>query len=204
MGKVSRTELERLLIELLPKAYFDLAKSAEPQSRETLKRFEQCYRMGFEAAPVDLRRTVTRRFLFILENESEYVVQSYEGCFFRCADLEYLDEQERALVKMHFFASLSKQASIPLVTAAAGVGAFLETEEEARAFFVPLVLNLLEEKDEALSAAIVRRASEEHKRLSAENQRSVASWLVRLKRSVEREGRHPVRAIERLETALAG
>jgi hypothetical protein len=204
MGKISRTELERLLIELLPKAYLEMAGPAEPQSKETLKRFEQCYRLGFEAAPADLKRTVTNRFLFILENESEFVVQCYEGCFFRGADLEYLETQERAIVKTHFFASLAKHASVALVNAAAGVGAFLETEEDARAFFVPLVLNLLEEKDEALSAAIIRRASEEFKRLSPENQRSVGSWLGRLKRSVQREGGRAATAVERLESALAG
>jgi hypothetical protein len=203
VGKVSRVELERLLIELLPKAYFELAKSAEPSDEETLKRIEMCYRLGFEVASPDSKRTVIRRFLYILEHECEFVVQCYEGCFFRGSDLEYLAGEERSMVKEHFFASISKQPSLALVNAAAGVGAFLETEEDARSFFVPLVLHLLEGKDEALCSAIVKRVSEEFRLLSQENQKSVGGWVGRLCRSVQLNGTHQT-AAKRLGAALAG
>jgi hypothetical protein len=204
LRKISRLELERLLIELLPKTYFELAKQGEPQAAQTLRHFEQCFRVAFELAPVDSKRAIARQFVSILENESEYVVQCYESCFFRGSDLEYLDEEERGIVKTHFFASLSKQITPALANAAAGMGAFLASEQDTRAFFVPLVLGLTDERDGGLTAAIVKRISEEHKLLSEQNRRSIASWIGRLRWSLEKEGRRSgVAAIALLDSALA-
>jgi hypothetical protein len=202
LGKIGRLELERLLVDLLPRVYFDTAKLGEPQTGDTLKHFEQCFRMALELAPEDLKRTVAKRFVYILENESEYIVQCYESCFFRGSDLKFLDEESRAIVKTHFFASLGKKVIFPLVNAAAGMGEFLVSEEDARAFFVPLVLGLMDEGDESLAAAVIKRIIEEYGLLSDLNRRSVASWISRLQWSLQREGRRPV-AVQRLEAALA-
>jgi len=203
LEKMSSIELERLLVELLPKLYFESVKVLEPRTEETLARIEQCYRLAFEIAPVELKRTVAGRFLSILENESEFVVRSYESRFFRGSDLEFLDEGGRAVVLAHFFASLAKQASVQLAGAAAGMGRFLATEEDTRSFFVPLVMNLFEGTDEALAAAILKRISEEYKLLSESNRRSVGSWIGRLKWSVRQEGHPPRKAMEGLESALS-
>jgi hypothetical protein len=201
LGKIGRLELERLLTDLLPKAHSDMAKRGEAQTGDVLKRLEQSFRMALELAPAELQRAVAQRFVYILENESEYVVQSYENCFFRGSDLKFLEEESRAIVKTHFFASLGKKVTFPLVNAATGMGEFLITEGDARAFFVPLVLSLVDEKDEALAAAAARRVGEEYGLLSAQNRKSVASWIGRLQWSLQKEGRRP-EAFERLEAAL--
>ena len=58
LGKIGRVELERLLTNVAPKAHFEAAKSAESEAGETLDRLERCYRMAFDLAPADLKRTV--------------------------------------------------------------------------------------------------------------------------------------------------
>jgi hypothetical protein len=203
LRKLGRAELEKLLLELLPKAYFETAKSGDPQTADTLKRFELCFRQVFDSAPADLKRMVVAKFLGILENESEYIIQSYQSSFFRASDLQYLDDEGRAIVKAHFLANLTKQVSLPLLNASAGMADFLGTEEESRAFFVPLVISLIEQTDERLAAATLRRIGEELARLSVQNRKSIAGWIGRLRRSLQQDARErAVAVIARLESAL--
>ena len=203
LRKLGRAELEKLLLELLPKAYFETAKSGDPQTAGTLKRFELCFRQAFDSAPAELKRMVAAKFLSILENESEYIIQSYQSSFFRASDLQYLDDEGRAIVKAHFLANLAKQVSLPLLNASAGMAEFLGTEEESRAFFVPLVLSLIEQTDERLAAATLRRIGEELARLSGQNRKSIAGWIGRLRRSLQQDARErAVAVIARLESAL--
>ena len=204
LGKLSRAELEKLLVESLPKAYFETAKSDDRYTASTLKRIELCFRLAFDSAPVELKRMVAAKFLTILENESEYIVQSYQCSFFRASDLEFLDDEGRAIVKAHFLASLAKQVTFPLLNASVGMADFLETEEESRAFFVPLVMSLVEQTDESLAAATLRRIGEELGRLSGQNRKSIAGWIGRLRRSLEQDaGQRGPEVVARLESALA-
>ena len=204
VGKISRAELERLLTHFVPKAFFEAAKSAEPGTSETLDRLERCYRTGFDLAPPDLKRIVAKRFLEVLENESEFVVQTHQTRFFRGSDAAFLDEQERSIVKAHLFATLEKNVPLALVKAADGIGAFLKAEQETRAFFVPLVLSLLETRDESFMQACFRRVVEESRLLADEQRRNLLGWVGRLRWSLEKEGRtSATAAIARLEALLA-
>ncbi len=200
MREISNLELSVITAELQPLVGARLQKFYELAEGEFRAEFFLPGK-GTRDLAVELKRRVAQRFVYILENESEYVVQSYENCFFRGSDLEFLEEESRAIVKTHFFASLGKKVTFPLVNAAAGMGEFLVTEGDARAFFVPLVLSLVDEKDEALAAAATRRVGEEYGLLSAQNRKSVASWIGRLQWSLQKEGRRP-EAFERLEAAL--
>jgi hypothetical protein len=203
VGKISRVELERLLLDLIPKTYFETAKLAEPRDAETLKRLEQCYRTAFDVAPSDLKKAATKKFVQVLENESEYVVQCYEGAFFRGADLAFLNDEERSIVLAHFLASLEKKATHSLVNAAAGMGQFLRTEEDVRAFFVPFILSVLTQSDKTLSGAIVSRISEEFARLPEPHKGTISGLVRRLHCSTIIEERASA-AIARLDSALAG
>lgn len=203
LNKISRAEMERLLIDLLPKAYFEAGR-AEPRDEGIRQRAEHCFRMAMEMAPLELKRAAARRFLFILENESEYVVQGYESGLFRGSDLRYLEEEERAVVKAHFFASLAKKATPALVNAAAGIGEFLTSEEDLRSFYVPVTLSLLEDNGEEAHAAAVRRICDELARSTPAGRRAVAGWIGRLRWSLEQGGRAEAAArIAHLESLIA-
>jgi len=203
LRKLSRAELERLLLELLPKAYLEGARSPDPQAQEPLPRLASCFRLAFDAAPEEIKRQAAARFLTVLENESEFVVQAYQGAFFRASDLEYLDEQERAAIKAHFLSCLSKALTPALVAAAAGMGRFLSSENETRAFFVPLVTQLLQQKEEAARAAMERRIVEEFASLAPGLRKGLLSWIARLRWSLEKEGAaDSAAALRRLEKRL--
>lgn len=201
--KISRPEIERLLLDLLPKAYFETLRQEDGNAGATLARLARCYRLAFDAAPDDVKRAAARRFVDVLENESEFVVQTYQSRFFRGGDLAYLDPDERALVLAHLFAVLQQRAPGALVAACEGIGPYLSSEEDARGFFVPLVAGLLGEEDRAAAEAIERRILEEAARLAEARRRSILDWLGRLRWSLERDG-HPAGAarLEGLLTAL--
>ncbi len=201
--KLSRAELEELLTVSIPKAYFETAKSTEAGAVETLDRLELCYRVGFDLAPADLKRTFAKRFIEVLENESEFVVQTHQTRFFKGSDAAYLDEEELSVLKSHLFATLEKKIPIALVNALAGMGAFLRNEEETRAFFIPLVLGTLELDDARFSQACFRRVLEEYRLLPPEQRRALASWAGRLRWSLQAEGRAGAAAkVANLESAL--
>jgi hypothetical protein len=203
LRKISRSELERLLVEALPKACFEPTTDGEPQPEAVRQRLEQSYRRAFETAPVEVRKAAANRFLYVLENESEFVVQAYESSFFRAADMKYLDGEGRSIVKSHFLASLSKHVTPALLNASEGMADYLEDEEETRTFFVPLVLSLLHQSGEAGIQAALRCIARELARLSPQNRQAITSWIGRLRWSLERESRTDDAAIiRRLEADL--
>ncbi|MCL6544356.1 MAG: hypothetical protein K6T61_03945 [Bryobacteraceae bacterium] len=204
LRKLSRAELERLLLDLLPKAYLEGARSPDPQAQEPLPRLASCFRLAFDAAPEEIKRQAAARFLSVLENESEFVVQAYQTAFFRASDLEYLNEEQSAAIKAHFLSCLSKPLTPALVAAAAGMGRFLSNENEARAFFVPLVTQLLRPEGEAIKAALERRIVEEFTGLAPALRKGLLSWIARLGWSLEKEGASESAAVlRRLERRLA-
>ena len=201
--KTSQHELKRLLLEVAPKTYLELAQTPAAESVPVLRNLQQCFRLGFELAPEELKQQVARRFISVLEEESEFAVRVYETCLFRASDLRYLDENDRNVVKAHFFASLAAEVTPALLEAAAGMGSHLVSDEDTRAFFVPLVMRLLETDREPLRAAILKRFREEYARASETSRRSVLSWLNRLKGFLLQEGRRPaIAALELLQATL--
>ncbi len=187
--KISRAETERLLLESLPKAYFDAAKQDDGSDPAVLARLARCFRLAFDAAPEDLKRRVARRFVDVIENESEYVVQTYQVNFFSGGDMAFLGREQRALVLTHLLAVLQKRVTAPLARAVAGIGPYLEAEADVRGFFVPLVLGLLGGMNGEVRAEVGRRVLEEAARLSQANRTSIASWIGRLRWNLEKEGR---------------
>ncbi len=201
VAKISRPEIDRLLLELLPKAYFETLRQEDGNAEAALARLARCYRLAFEAAPEDVKRAVARRFVEVLENESEFVVQTYQLRFFRGGDLAYLEPDERALVLAHLFAVLQQRAPAALVAACEGIGPYLASEDDVRGFFVPLVAALLGAEEPAEVGAIERRILEEAASLASASRRSIFDWLGRLRWSLERDGR--LAGAARLENLLA-
>ncbi|HSB14570.1 MAG TPA: hypothetical protein VLE22_08925 [Bryobacteraceae bacterium] len=189
LRKMNEQELERLLIEAIPNAYLDGARFQPQEKEAALQHLARCFRMALALASDGLKRKVVKRYIGVLEHESEYTVRAYETQFFRGTDLKFLDAEEREVVKRHFVSSLSRNFSPELVEAAEGMGAFLESEEEARAFFVPLVLRMIDEKDETQRTAIRDRVLNEYRITSEQNQQMLRSWTARLKGFLRREGR---------------
>ncbi len=206
--KISRTEMERLLLDVLPKTYLDTLRQEGGNAGPALHRLERCYRLAVDAAPEEVKRAAARRFVDVLENESEFVVQTYQWHFFRGGDLAYLEPEQRAMVVAHLLAVLQQRAPAALAAACEGIGPYLESEQDVRSFFAALVAGLLGAQEGAEAAAIERRILEETARLSDANRTGILNWLGRLRWSVERDGRMAdavrlVRLIDALAPARA-
>jgi hypothetical protein len=203
LRRTTQYELERLLIEGIPRAYLDLERLPEAETGPTLKNLEACFRLAFDMASEDVRRRVARRYLSVLEEESEHTVRLYESRFFRGADLRFLEEKEREIVKTHFFASLARVVNEALLNAAEGFGAFLNSEHDARAFFVPLLMAMLDSPDRKFRAMAGKRFREEFQRAAEDIQRPIRRWVGRVRVSLERESQSGgVEAIEGLEASI--
>jgi len=202
LNRTGRQELDRLVLDLLPRTYLDIARSDEPGREETLGRLELCYRLALDSAPDELKRQAARRFVEVLENESEFVVQCYQTAFFRGADLAYLEPEQRRLVKAHFLASLEKRPSANLIRAAGGMGSFLENEQEVRGFFLPLLLGLIQTSDKDTAAAAEKGLLQEYGRLGIAFQRNVRGWISRLRWSLKAVEDPAAAQLEALESML--
>ncbi len=202
LRKMNDTELERLILDSIPSAYIEAGRTRGAQPSDvTLQSLSRCYREALRLAPEETKRKAAKKYVGVLESESEHTVRVYEAFFLRGDHLEFLTGEEQTLVKTHFFASLSGNFGAALVDAAEGMGTYLESEEEARAFFVPLVLRMIDEKDESQQAAIRERIAKEYRITPERNRRMLRSWAARFKNSLVRGDRQmAIAALERLES----
>jgi hypothetical protein len=128
---------------------------------------------------------------------------SADPAAFRAADLLRLEEPERTAAKESYLRSLSRDPSPGVFEAASGLGVFLTSERDARAFFVPLAAALVDARDEETKQSLRRRFREEHALTSPDNRRVVRGWIQRVKHSLQRETkRAALESIEALETDL--
>jgi len=132
---VPEFEIERLLLRVIPKRYFELDTARgefEPEpDTERQARLATCFRSAFEIASEEIKKEVTTNFLSILRNEDEYKVLTYETAFFRAADLQYLSAAQAKLVKDHLLSRIKTNISTELVAAFDGLPAFIEKEDIA-------------------------------------------------------------------------
>jgi hypothetical protein len=148
-------ELERLLIDLLPTAYFAAIEdpNAEPGYEEHLL---VCYRSVFELASEEIKTNVCKHIYTIYRNDLETTVNAYEDKFFRASDLNYLVENERDFIKIHFLKRLDVRSIEAGIYHLEGIGPFLTTPAEARIVAVKLLSE--SEGEDALAVNVTQPA----------------------------------------------
>ena len=99
-----KPEIERLLMDVLPGAYFQAIADPDSPSEQD-QHLAVCHRKVFDAAEPDVREKVTKNLYRICRKEQEATVLIYENQFFRGSDLVYLSGPERQLIKDHFLYS---------------------------------------------------------------------------------------------------
>lgn len=134
--QVSEYELKRLLVEIVPDAYFAELEGEYP--REGFLRSQSAqYRSAFAYARDEVKRSAMRSYAKILRETHGTLVEIYERKFFLAEHLGWVDADDEALVKEHLIAQLD-DPDAALIAAAAGIGAFL-SEEDASVFVDRLV-----------------------------------------------------------------
>jgi hypothetical protein len=124
---------------------------------------------------------------------------------FRVGELQPLEETDRCAIKAFFFEQLNRWHGAGLVDAAGGMGAYLTSEREARAFFVPLVSALVDSQSEDARSSLALRIEQEYAITSPDNRRAIRRWIQRVKRSLARQNKTAALAIvQALESRLMG
>jgi hypothetical protein len=136
--KTNPTEVERLLIKVLPEAYSEYVRSEELGVIEHLERsFTLCFRTAFDQASDALKKRVAERFVEIIKEESDWAILGYGQLFFRASDLQYLATDDIDLVKKYLLDRLENSPSEWLTTVS-GISRFVSSEEVVE-FIDPLV-----------------------------------------------------------------
>lgn len=102
--EVSELEQERLLVELIPEAYFAAPEPSEDNDWRVsplLGRLKSAYRVVFDFVSEDIRRKAVAAFVRVLREEDGNKVTAYTNSFFKPADLSYVNEKQVAMVRQH-------------------------------------------------------------------------------------------------------
>lgn len=155
LREVSSDEIERLLLDVLPAAYF--AELEFGHDIGLLDTYGRLFRECFGLAPEDVCKKVMAKYVKVLKEESGARVETYEQEFFRATDLAFVSKKDRDLVKAHLLSRLKEGPNPSLLRAADGIGTFLE-EEDVVAFVDPLVRECLANGPNAAQAKEVLEA----------------------------------------------
>ena len=120
-------ELRRLLLRVLPSAYVDSCAD-DYEDPTVAARLQHLFREGIKVANKDLRAFVGSRFVTVLKEEPEGVVQCYEMGLFRGSDLAFIEDRDQPLVIAHFFGTMRQGLSDSVLEAARGITASLHGE----------------------------------------------------------------------------
>ncbi len=123
INSVNTIERRRLLLNILPERYFELIFLDEQPNK--LKSLEECFRNVFSSVSEDVTKEVTKRFITILKEDSEYNVINYGNAFFRTSDLMFLDAEDKAMAITHLMGRYEKNLNEPLLTVINGVTKYL-------------------------------------------------------------------------------
>lgn len=130
LKEVHDTERARLLLDVIPKAHFQLADdplaTLGAGENPHFSNLRACYRRIFGLVDEEVRKEATKAFVSIIKDETEQKVREHGRAFFLAKDLIYLSEPEQSLVKEHVFSRL-RQSELPTadLRVAQGLGCFL-------------------------------------------------------------------------------
>src|ERR1039457_905861 len=123
-----KPEIERLLMDVLPGAYFQAIADPDSPSEQD-QHLAVCHRKVFDAAEPDVREKVTKNLYRICRREQEATVLIYESQFFKGSDLSYLSENERRFIKDHLLPRVEVETLAEMLYSLVGIGPFLDPEE---------------------------------------------------------------------------
>jgi hypothetical protein len=170
LSDTPKAEIERLLIDVLPKAYFD-AVADQNSTPDEDSHLQVCYRKVFDAAEKDVRIRVTKNVYKVYRTKPEPTVLVYEEQFFRGSDLAYLSENERRFIKAHFLPRISAETLGDLLYNIVGIGPFLDTDEAAT--LIEVLIAGMHSDDEDLVKRARARLLNEYSKMAVESRTAV-------------------------------
>lgn len=106
---IQETELEKLLLKIIPDRYFELLnEEPDPYTDETLEALQKCFHKVFENVPEEIKTKVMQRHIWILKNEASYKIDLYENIFFKNPYFKHVPiSSDRKFIKDRLFALVS-------------------------------------------------------------------------------------------------
>lgn len=99
---VHESELERLLLDIIPSGYTDSAEMSFEESDAIADRLQKAFRIIFNTVSKSIKTKVVNHFVQILKNNSGTEVDSYAHAFFIPSDITYLQEKDIPIVKEYY------------------------------------------------------------------------------------------------------
>jgi hypothetical protein len=171
LSDTPKHEIERLLIDVLPRAFLHAIKDQGSTAEED-RHLVVCHRNVFDAAPQDIKAKVTKNLYKIYRSAQEPAVVIYEENFFRGSDLIYLSEDERRFIKAHFLPRVSLETLHDLLYNLVGIGPFLDPEE---ANSLGTILMLAQGEDKSLAERALVRLLNEYVKMTSDSRAEVRS-----------------------------
>mgnify|MGYP001566339287 CR=1 FL=1 len=140
--EVSERQQERLLLELLPEAYFSLYPATEPWDQPELDRLAGAYRIVFDGVTDDLRRKAVTEFVRVLREEDGNKVNIYTNSFFKTSDLKFVAVNHAAMVRQHLLRLVPSMHTAATLRLVDGIAEYLEPSE-VQAWLDPFVRTLI-------------------------------------------------------------
>ena len=151
LKEVKSREIEKLLMEAIPSRYMrfvsENGKYIDESEEHIPSNLILLFRKSMEAANEKIKEKATKKFVKILKEDAEELVFSYGEAFFRMSDLAHLSDDEKKLVKEHFFERIKDEyANETLIQdVLPGIGLYIHPAEVNR-FVDPLVRAMCTEK----------------------------------------------------------
>jgi hypothetical protein len=159
LKRASEHELERLIVEIVPEAYFSELEDEYPRA-EFLRSQSSLYRSAFIYAPEEVKQSAMRTYVKILREAHGTLVEIYERKFVRAHHFAWVEEDDQALVKEHLIAQLD-DPDLDLLNAAEGIGAFLN-ERDVKGFVDRLVRISVTKRNEPVGIAAKKLLMDEY------------------------------------------
>ena len=137
MSEVNDEQRLRLLLELIPSAYFEYVED-EYGFDDTKDRLSSAYRSIFDFSSDEIKRRLTQKYVRILKEDDGESVSKYRKAFFRAPDLEYIEPQSIAMVKEHLLASAPSIHTTDSLGLIVGIGEFL-SDADCTKWFDPFM-----------------------------------------------------------------
>lgn len=153
--EASERQQERLLLELIPEAYFSLHPASEPWDEAELERLEGAYRIVFDGVSDEIRRKAVAEFVRVLREEDGNRVNVYTNSFFKASDLKYVAGNHAKMVRQHLLGLVPSTHTSRTLQVVDGIAKHLEPSE-IQEWLDPFVRTLLSAQVSASVKATVR------------------------------------------------
>ena len=143
LKEVTDVQRERLLLQLLPDAYFSLLGEAD-EFTAIPTHLSDAFLTTLRSSTDETRARVARRFVTILREEDGKRVADYRNEFFRADEMRHLSEGDQEMVKEHLIGAVGSTHTGASLQYIAGLAPFLKAKDCVK-FLDPFVRTVLSE-----------------------------------------------------------